>query len=73
MSKPLDEETLAILNNYGSLLNNTGGNDPAELLLDFFNHDKNMFATNIVRYVLAMAVFAQVALIKTLIREGLLR
>ena len=72
MSKPLDEETLAILNNYGSLLNSTGGNDPAELLLDFYN-DEHMFATNIVRYLLAMAVYAQVTLIKTLIREGLLQ
>ena len=72
MNKPLDEETLAILNNYGSLLNNTGGNDPAELLEDFYNHE-NMFATNIVRYLLAMAVLAQVTLIKTLIREGLLQ
>ena len=72
MSKPLDEETLAILNNYGSLFNNTGGNDPAELLEDFYHHE-NLFATNIVRYLLAMAVYAQVALIKTLIREGLLQ
>ena len=72
MNEPLDEETLAILNNYGSLLNNTGGNPPAELLEDFYHHE-NMFATNIVRYVLAMAVYAQVALIKTLIREELLQ
>ena len=72
MSKPLDEETLAILNNYGTFLNNTCGNDPAELLLDFYNHE-HMFSTNIVRYLLAMAVLAQVTLIKTLIREGLLR
>ena len=72
MSKPLDEETLAILNKYGTLLNNTGGNDPAELLLDFY-HDENLFATNIVRYLWAMAVDAQVYLIKTLIRERLLQ
>ena len=72
MSNPLDEETLAILNNYGSLFNNTGGNPPAELLEDIYNN-KNLFATNIVRGLLAMAVLAQVTLIKTLIREGLLR
>ena len=72
MNKQLDEETLAILNNYGSLLNNTGGNDPAELLLDFYN-DENLLATNIVRYLMAMAVLAQVILIKTLIREELLQ
>ena len=72
MSKPLDEETLAILNNYGSLLNNTGGNPPVELLEDFYN-DEHMFATNIVRYLLATAVLAQVTLIKTLIREELLQ
>ena len=72
MSKQLDEETLAILNNYGSLLNNTGGNDPAELLLDFYNHE-HMFSTNIVRYLLAIGINAQVYLIKTLIREELLQ
>ena len=72
MSKPLDEETLAILNNYGSLLNNTDGNDPAALLLEFYN-DGRMFANSIMRYLSAVAVHAQVTLIKTLIGEELLQ
>ena len=71
MSKQLDEETLAILNNYGTLLNNTGGNDPIELLLDYYNNDRRT-SINIVRHMLAFATNVQVNLIKRLQKEGLL-
>lgn len=72
MNKPLDADTLRVIKDFGDLLNNTGGNPPAELLEDFQNSER-LFATNIVRYLLAAAVNSQVNLILRLQKEGLLR
>lgn len=73
MSKPepLEDNVLNAIEKYGELLNNTGGNPPAELLEDL-RDDERMFSTNIVRYLLAMAVKSQVTLILRLQAEGLL-
>lgn len=65
MSEPLDPEIVKAIETYGKFLNNTGGNPPAELLEDL-RDDTRMFSTNIVRYLLAFAVKAQVDLIRTL-------
>lgn len=72
MNNPLDADTLRAIKDFGDLLNNTGGNPPAELLEDFQNNER-LFATNIVRYLLATAVDSQVNLILRLQKEGLLR
>ena len=67
----LDDKTLKVIEEFGELFNNTGGNPPAELLEDLEN-DERMFSTNIVRYLLAVAVQSQVTLILRLKAEGLL-
>lgn len=60
-----------IVKRFGSLFNNTGGNDPLDLLNDFQKPSpNNLMRTNIVRFTLAMAVKAQVGLIATLQEEG---
>jgi len=67
------EWELGIVVKYGHLLNNTGGNPPAELLDDLSNPgEKNMARTNLPRFVLAAAVQSQVILIARLQAEGLL-
>ena len=71
MAKPLDHDTLAVIEEYHHLFNNTGGNPPVELLEDLRDNER-MVSTNIVRYLLAFAVKSQVTLILTLKREGLL-
>ena len=71
MSEPLDPEIVKVLETYGHLFNNTGGNPPIELLEDL-RDDTRMFSTNIVRYLLAFAVEAQVELVRTLQAEGVL-
>ena len=71
MAEPLDDETLKAIETYGKFLNNTGGNPPAELL-ENLRDDERMFTTNVVRYLLAFAVKAQVSLIITLQKEGVL-
>ena len=71
MSKPLDPEITKAIETYGHLLNNTGGNPPAELLEDL-RDDERMFSTNIMRYLLAVAVQSQLTLLIRLRNEGLL-
>ncbi len=56
---------------YGHLLNNTGGNDPADLLHDL-KTSKNLAATNIVVFTLAASVQSQLTLLGTLESQGLL-
>ena len=60
-----------LVEKYGDLLNNTGGNDPLDLLNDFNKpQPNNLMAVNVVRFVLAMAVHSQIVLLGTLEREG---
>lgn len=59
-----------IIQSYEHLFNNTGGNDPAELLNDLKGPGGGrMMQTNIVRYLLAFAVMSQVTLLRSLRRE----
>lgn len=67
----------AIVQKYGHLLSNTGGNDPLELLSDFQRpstdeRPNRLMSTNVVRFTLAVAVESQVGLLAKLEREGLL-
>ena len=48
MAKPLDHDTLAVIEEYHHLFNNTGGNPPVELLEDLRDNER-MVGTNIVR------------------------
>ena len=60
-----------VIDHYREFFNNTGGNDPVELLDDLQSeHGANMMQTNVVRYLLAFAVHSQTILIKRLMREG---
>lgn len=61
-----------IVEKYGHLLTNTGGNDPLELVGDL-DTDKYMMQTNVVRFVLATAVLSQISLLKRMHEEGLLK
>lgn len=56
---------------YGHLLNNTGGNEPLELLTRL-NREERLMTTNLPVAVLAIAVQSQISLILTLEKEGLL-
>lgn len=51
---------------YKHLLNNTGGNDPLELLNDFCRPNNRDLQVNIVRYLLGFAVQSQVTLLDQL-------
>lgn len=60
---------------YGHLFTNTGGNDPCDLLNDMQRPSTDerpnyMASTNIVRFILAVGVQSQVALLAHLEREG---
>ena len=68
MTTPLQNHIIA---RFGSLLSNTGGNDPAELL-DALETETNMAYTNDFRFVLASAVSSQVGLLARMEKEGLL-
>ncbi|WP_394941189.1 hypothetical protein [Psychromicrobium sp. YIM B11713] len=58
-----------ILENFGHLLTNAGGNEPAELLRRL-NTDDNLVTTNLPVFTMAVAVQAQVHLLKELIETG---
>lgn len=66
-----DEGTVSVIEKYGHLMNNTGGNEPLELLRRL-NDDDRLMSTNIVVATLAMGIHAQVQLLKTLEKNGLL-
>lgn len=59
------------LEKYGHLLNNTGGNDPAELIERL--KDGKLFSTNVVVYLMATEVRSQLNLLRRLHKEGLLK
>ena len=71
MAESLDPEIVKAIDTYGKFLNNTGGNPPTELLENLRDNER-MAATNIVRYVLAVAVQSQLTLILRLQAEGVL-
>jgi hypothetical protein len=60
---------------YGDLLNNTGGNDPLDLLNDLQRpgtdeRPNRLMSVNVVRFSLALGVSCQVSLLRTLIEKG---
>jgi hypothetical protein len=62
-----------LVEKWGGFLQNTGGNDPLDLLNDLQNRDNIHFAaTNIVRFTLAASVGAQLTLLARLETAGLL-
>jgi len=66
-----------VVDHYGSKLNNTGGNDPLDLLNDYLNPGTNdrpnrLMTTNIVRFTLASMVWSQVQLLQLLLADGTL-
>lgn len=66
----VSEEQLAIIDRFEEKLNNTGGNDPRDLLNDFNTPNSRLMTTNIVRFTLAMGVYAQVTLLMGLVQDG---
>lgn len=68
---------LTLLEKYGHLLTNTGGNDPADLLNDLQRpgtdeRPNRLMSSNIVRFTLAVGVASQVSLLSALEKGGLL-
>ena len=66
-----------VVDRFGSLLNNTGGNDPLDLLNDFLrrgteDRPNRLMTTNVVRWSLAMGVYCQVILLRDLVDKGFL-
>jgi len=59
-----------IVAKYGHLINNTGGNDPLELVKRL--EEPRLMSTNVVVFTLAVAVEGQIALLQRLDKEGLL-
>ena len=72
--EPLGKLTVLVVEKYRDQFTNTGGNDPLELLLDLQPYtngrDNRLMTTNIVRFVLAVGIQAQVGLIRSLIDAG---
>lgn len=66
-----DETTVHIVEKYGHLLNNTGGNDPIDLLRRLATNE-NLMTVNLPVAVLAIAVLSQIRLLARLEKEGLL-
>lgn len=64
-------ETKLVIEKFGHLLNNTGGNDPLALL-NRYHTDDNLMKTNIFVFTMATAVDAQVTLLRRLMKEGIL-
>jgi hypothetical protein len=60
-----------LVSRYGEHLNNTGGNDPLDLLNDLATK-KNLASTNIIVFTLAVSVSSQVSLLRALDEAGLL-
>ncbi|AWN07800.1 hypothetical protein HOT31_gp130 [Microbacterium phage Hendrix] len=60
-----------IVEKYGHLLNNTGGNEPLELLRRL-NTEERLMTTNMPVAVLAIAVQSQISLLITLERESVI-
>lgn len=66
-----DERTVKIVEKYGHLLTNTGGNEPIDLLRQLNTNDRLM-SVNVVVFVLAVGVQSQIGLLARLEKEGLL-
>lgn len=63
----VSEADRLIVERFGDRLTNTGGNDPLDLLEDLANpRNTNLVAVNLPRFCLAMAVSAQVSLLRVL-------
>jgi hypothetical protein len=63
----------AIAREFSEFLENTGGNDPVELMNDLGDpKNKSMASTNIVRFLLATSVQAQATLLMRLRRKELI-
>ena len=65
------EAQVRVVEKYGHLINNTGGNEPLDLL-ERLNRNERLMTTNMPVAVLAIAVQSQISLILTLEKEGLL-
>lgn len=65
------EEQVRVVEKYGHLLNNTGGNDPIDLLRDLNTNDR-LLTVNMPVAILAIAVQGQLGLLIRLEKEGLL-
>ena len=64
-------EQVRVVEKYGHLLNNTGGNDPIDLLRDLNTNDR-LLTVNMPVAILAIAVQSQLGLLIRLEKEGLL-
>ena len=71
MNTSLSDQQARLIDQFGDILVNTGGNDPRDLISDLAT-DKNMMSTNIVRFILAAGVSSQVALLERMEKEALL-
>lgn len=70
----VDECTKRIVKKYETLLTNTGGNDPLDLLNDLYKPEpNNLMAVNIVRFTLAVGIQSQVGLLHLLEKNGRLK
>ena len=65
------EKQVRVVEKYGHLLNNTGGNDPIDLLRDLNTNDR-LLTVNMPVAILAIAVQGQLGLLIRLEKEGLL-
>ena len=64
---------LSVIERFESVLVNTGGNDPRELINDLGDpKHARMMSTNVVRFVLAVAVQSQVRCLRRLIDADVL-
>lgn len=66
---------LEIIERYGDMLHNTGGNDPRDLLQRYQRPDtpgrpNRLASTNVVVFTLAVGVAGQIALLSNLERKG---
>lgn len=64
-----------LIDRYGERLTNTGGNPPAELLNDLQNpgsdeRPNRLLTTNVVRYLMAFGIAAQLSLLAELTKNG---
>lgn len=67
----INPEDARVAQKYAHLLNNTGGNDPMDLLRRL-DTERNLATTNIFVFTLAAAVQSQVTLLRRLEKEGML-
>lgn len=70
----LTEMEIELVTRYGHLFNNTGGNEPIELLHDLVDpKQRGIASTNMPRFVLAVGIQCQTFLMARLERDGLLK